>query len=66
MNLHQNMRGGGTTSFLLAISGAIDGLLTAPTQFASNFLNIDLFLMKFVPFESSRTQLSNAANFIRN
>ena len=53
------MREGGTPSSLLAISGATGGLLTAPTQLARNFLNIDPFLMKVVPFESSRSQLSN-------
>ena len=34
--------------------------------FAHNFLNIDPFLKKIIPFESSRRQLSNGINFIKN
>ena len=62
----KDMREGGTPSSLLAISGAIDGLLTASTRLSRNFLNIYPFLMKFVPFESSRSQLSNDIIVIKN
>ena len=37
-----------------------------PLRFDHNFLNIDTFLMKFVPFESSQSQLSNGAKIIKN
>ena len=35
-------------------------------RFVRSFLNIDPFLMKFVPLESSRFQLSNGTYFIKN
>ena len=38
----------------------------ASLRFDHNFLNIDPFLMKFVPFESSQSQLSNGTNYIKN
>ena len=37
-----------------------------PLRFDHSFLNTDPFLMKFLPFESSQSQLSNGKNFIKN
>ena len=46
--------------------GCIIKIIIMIFQFIHIFLNIDSFLMKFVPFESSQSQLSNGTNFIKN
>ena len=48
------------------IGGKIHIVFLMLFRFLHIFLNIDPFLMKFVPFESSRSQLSNGTNFIKN
>ena len=48
------------------IGGKIHIVFLMLFRFLHIFLNIDPFLMKFVPFESSHSQLSNGTKIIKN
>ena len=48
------------------IGGKIHIVFLMQFRFLHIFLNIDPFLMKFVPFESSHSQLSNGTRIIKN